>query len=121
MIKNEDFNTISQIVVVNNEMSNGFETDDEDYTDDDEVEDDENRIDEETRGDDETSEAPRIDGQAIGSNVQVPSCFTKVEGLDKANIDNWTILSSQSKNDLTQELGKDSFKDKEELIKAIKL
>ncbi|GJZ73628.1 DNA-binding WRKY transcription factor [Tanacetum coccineum] len=74
MIENEDFNTISQIVVVNNEMSNGFETDDEDYVDDDEVEDDKNGIDEETRGDDETSEAPHVDGQAIGSNKQTCTC-----------------------------------------------
>ncbi|GJT19959.1 DNA-binding WRKY transcription factor [Tanacetum coccineum] len=75
-------------------MSNGFETYDEDYANDDEVGDDETEIDEETRCDDETFEAPRVDEQAIGSNV---------------------------KNDLTQDLGKDSFKDKEELIKAIKL
>ncbi|PWA43780.1 hypothetical protein CTI12_AA532470 [Artemisia annua] len=121
MIENEDFNMISQIAVVNNEMSNGFETHDEDYADDDEVGDDETGIAEETRDGDETFEAPCVDGQAIDSNMQVPACFTTLEGIDNANTDNWTISSSQSKNDLTQELGKDSFKDKEELVKAIKL
>lgn len=30
MIQNEDFNEISQIVVVNNEMNSGFETDEVD-------------------------------------------------------------------------------------------
>jgi hypothetical protein len=88
MIENEDFNTISQIAVVNNEMSNGFETDDDDYANDDEVGDDETGIDEETRGDDKTFEAPRVDDQANDSDVQVPSCFTTLEGIDKANTDN---------------------------------
>ncbi|GJU97074.1 hypothetical protein Tco_1326345 [Tanacetum coccineum] len=39
MIENKDFNMISQIAIVNNEMSDAFETDDGDFEDDDETRD----------------------------------------------------------------------------------
>lgn len=38
-----------------------------------------------------------------------------------ANVDNWMVSHSENKNDLTQELGENPFKNKDELIRAIKL
>ena len=91
MTENEDFNTISQIAVVNNEMSNGFEANDEDSGDDDETGDgDGTRDDQDISVDNGTCETPHVDGQYIDSNKQVPSCFTSLEGIEKANIDSWT-------------------------------
>ncbi|GJY66716.1 hypothetical protein Tco_0468954 [Tanacetum coccineum] len=43
------------------------------------------------------------------------------KGYDKTMVDNWSVSHSMSKNDFTRQLGKDSLKDKEEVIRAIKL
>nr|GEV13953.1 putative reverse transcriptase domain-containing protein [Tanacetum cinerariifolium] len=59
MIENWDFNMISQITVVNNELSNGFEIDDKDFRDDDETRDEDGiTIDDETSNRHEIYEAP---------------------------------------------------------------
>nr|KAJ0225087.1 hypothetical protein LSAT_V11C100021310 [Lactuca sativa] len=55
------------------------------------------------------------------NNAQVPSTFTNMEGTNLNIDDNWIVSQSTSKNDFTRELGKDSFKDKEELVRAIKI
>ncbi|GKB03869.1 hypothetical protein Tco_0832012, partial [Tanacetum coccineum] len=81
MTENEDFNMISQIVVVNNEMSSGFETNDEDSEDDDGTGDDHD-----ISVDSEICETPYVDGQDIDSNKHVPFCFTSLEGIEKSNI-----------------------------------
>nr|GEY34104.1 hypothetical protein [Tanacetum cinerariifolium] len=54
-------------------------------------------------------------------NYQVSSNFTSLDGIEMATVDNWTMTYPKSKNDFTRELGKDCFKDKEEVIRAIKL
>ncbi|GKC32526.1 hypothetical protein Tco_1039820 [Tanacetum coccineum] len=54
-------------------------------------------------------------------DIQVPSNYTSLEGIDMATIDNRKVSYLESKNDLTIELEKGSFKDKDELIRAIKL
>ncbi|GKB53397.1 hypothetical protein Tco_0904150, partial [Tanacetum coccineum] len=69
---------------------------------------------------DET-EALNKDEDEIVNEFQVPSNFTNIEGINKTMVDNWSVSHSVSKNDFTRQLGKDSFKDKEEVIKAIKL
>ncbi|XP_022023776.1 uncharacterized protein LOC110924041 [Helianthus annuus] len=98
MIQNEDFNTISQIAVVNNVDVDETETDVDDLLEEDEIED-----------------------ETLDDNIQVPSTYTNLEEINVSADDNWTVTGSGNKTDLTRELGKDSFSDKEELIRAIKL
>ncbi|GKE83156.1 uncharacterized protein Tco_1553156, partial [Tanacetum coccineum] len=105
MISNEDANTLSRIAVVNNEMNNRF-------IDVDEVQED---------GFGDETEALNEDGDEIVNEFQVPSNFTNIEGINKTTVDNWSVSHSVSKNDFTRQLGKESFKDKEEVIRAIKL
>nr|XP_043608744.1 uncharacterized protein LOC122580536 isoform X2 [Erigeron canadensis] len=116
MIQNENFNTISQIAVVNNAMVSGFDTENEvDPTD--MFEEDGTRD-----GDDnEETEAPNRDEAPHDNESQVPSFFTSLEGVNMTTDGNWMDSHSKSKDDFTRELGKASFKDKKELIKAIKL
>nr|KAJ0206620.1 hypothetical protein LSAT_V11C500279080 [Lactuca sativa] len=102
MIHNEDFNIISEFAVVNNGMNSGFDTDNDGYESGDENE-TENR------------------GDLTTDGAEIPSNFTSLEGIDVANVDNWTVSHSESKNHLTEELGENSFKNKDELIRAIKL
>ena len=104
MIHTKDFNIISQFAVLNNGMSSGFDTDNEGY---------------ESGDEDETDN--RGDVTADGANIEVPSNFNSLEGIDVANVDNWAVSHSESKSHLTQELGENSFKNKDELIRAIKI
>ena len=105
MIRNEDSVTLLRIAVANNEMNNGF-------VDVDEVQED---------GIGDETEVLNEDEDEIVHEFQVPSNFTNIEGIDKTTVDNWSVSHSVSKNDFTRQLGKDSFKDKEEVIRAIKL
>nr|KAJ0224725.1 hypothetical protein LSAT_V11C100037040 [Lactuca sativa] len=68
-------------------------------------------------------EPPHVDrGEtSFDNNHQVPSTFTSIEETNVISDGNWTVSQSISKNDFTRELEKDSFKDKEELMRAIKL
>nr|KAJ0210772.1 hypothetical protein LSAT_V11C400215000 [Lactuca sativa] len=68
-------------------------------------------------------EPPHVDrGEtSFNNNHQVPSTFTSIEETNVISDGNWTVSQSISKNDFTRELEKDSFKDKEELMRAIKL
>ncbi|CAH1427413.1 unnamed protein product [Lactuca virosa] len=66
-------------------------------------------------GEENDEEAP------FDNNVEVPSTFTNMEGTNLNIDDNWIVSQSTSKNDFIRELGKDSFKDKEELVRAIKI
>ncbi|XP_052622318.1 uncharacterized protein LOC111914254 [Lactuca sativa] len=102
MIDNDDFSIISQAVVITNMMNI-----------DNELELNENLEDE--IGEENDEEAP------FDNNVEVPSTFTNMEGTNLNIDDNRIGLQSTSKNDFTRELGKDSFKDKEELVRAIKI
>ncbi|PWA46395.1 MuDR family transposase [Artemisia annua] len=97
MNQNQGFNTISQIAVVNNETTNGFDTHDIAFVDD------------------------GLEGDEVDNDIQVTSPSTNTEGVDMATADNWMSRSKKGKNDLTRELGKEIFKDKEELIRDIKL
>ena len=116
MIHNEDFYTISQAVVVSNGIISDNEIDEED--------DIREEYDEED-GVDITQEhaPPHVDrGEtSFDNNHQVPSTFTSIEETNVISDGNWTVSQSISKNDFTRELEKDSFKDKEELMRAIKL
>ncbi|KAI3523117.1 hypothetical protein L1887_01174 [Cichorium endivia] len=98
MVQNEDPHTISQMAVVNNELTNDTgEEDDEDYT------------------------GEEDDEESFDNNFEIPSTFTRIEETNMTTDDNWIVSKLVSKNEFTQELGKDSFKDKEELMRAIKL
>nr|KAJ0227394.1 hypothetical protein LSAT_V11C100032340 [Lactuca sativa] len=94
MIQNEDFDMISQFVVVNNGMDCGFDMD---------------------------NEEDEIEANVKGDGIKVPTSFIILEGIDVANVDNWMMSQSENTNDLIQELRENSFKSKEELIRAIKL
>ncbi|MFS8032790.1 hypothetical protein Hanom_Chr17g01561821 [Helianthus anomalus] len=98
MIQNEVFNTICQIAVANNADVDETETDADDLLEEDEIED-----------------------ETLDDNIQVPSTYTNLEEINVSADDNWMVSGSENKTDLTCELGKDSFKDKEELIRAINL
>ncbi|CAH1434965.1 unnamed protein product [Lactuca virosa] len=102
MIDNDDFSIISQAVVVTNMMNI-----------DNELELHENL--EDGIGDENDEEAP------FDNNVQVPSTFTNMEETNLNIDDNWIVSQSTSNNDFTRELGKYSFKDKEEFVRAIKI
>ncbi|PWA74118.1 MuDR family transposase [Artemisia annua] len=102
MIRGENFNKISNFAVVNNEMCNEI-----DITNEVDVED--------TLEEGHEEEAEPLD------NYQVSSNFTSFDGIEMATVDNWTVTHPMSINDFTRELEKDCFKDKEELIRAIKL
>ncbi|XP_076929124.1 uncharacterized protein LOC143593352 [Bidens hawaiensis] len=116
LMQNEDFNTMSHFAVVNNDdvddvLEDGIEDDDDDDEDiDDVLEDDET-------GD----EAHRIADETSHGNVQVPSTYTNLEETNLNVESNWMISHTVSKNYFTSELGKDSFDDKEEFIRAVKL
>ncbi|XP_023766923.1 uncharacterized protein LOC111915503 [Lactuca sativa] len=102
MIDNENFSIISQAVVVTTVMNidNDVEL---------------NEILEDEIGDEDDDEA------SFDNNVELPSTFTNMEGTNLTINENWSMTQSMSKNDFTRELGKDSFKDKEELVRAIKI
>ncbi|CAH1434412.1 unnamed protein product [Lactuca virosa] len=102
MIDNENFSIIFQAAVVTNVMNI-----------DNEVE--LSEILEDGIGDKDEKEA------SFDNNVEVPSTFTNMEGTNLTIDGNWIVTQSTSKNDFTRELGKDSFKDKEELVRAIKI
>nr|KAJ0202552.1 hypothetical protein LSAT_V11C500263430 [Lactuca sativa] len=109
MIHNEDFYTISQAAVVSNGIISDNEIDEEDDIGKEYDEEDGVDITQE-------QEPPHVDrGEtSFDNNHQVPSTFTSIEETN-------TMSQSISKNDFTRELEKDSFKDKEELMRAIKL
>ncbi|XP_023741643.1 uncharacterized protein LOC111889720 isoform X2 [Lactuca sativa] len=116
MIHNEDFYTISQAVVVSNGIISDNEIDEEDDIREEYDEDDGVDITQE-------HEPPHVDrGEtSFDNNHQVPSTFTNIDETNVISDGNWTVSQSISKNDFTWELEKDSFKDKEELMRAIKL
>ncbi|GJY36076.1 hypothetical protein Tco_0421454 [Tanacetum coccineum] len=60
-------------------------------------------------------------GEISNRDIQVPSNYTSLEGIDMDTIDNRKVSYIESKNDLTIELENGSFKDKDELIRATKL
>ncbi|XP_023763670.1 uncharacterized protein LOC111912174 [Lactuca sativa] len=98
IVQNEDFHLISQVAVANNAIAIDNEVGANDVLEEDEI----------GEKDDEES-------------FEAPSTFTTMEETNMTTDGNWIVSQSASKNDFTQELGKDSFKDKEELIRAIKL
>ncbi|KAL6533785.1 hypothetical protein OROHE_013618 [Orobanche hederae] len=101
MIQNEDFYAISQVAVASNAILSDNEVD-EDYD----------------IGDEEEEEE---DGVEITQDHEVPSTFTSLEETNTTSDGNWIVSQSTNKNDITRELGKDYFNDREELIRAIKL
>ncbi|CAH1444414.1 unnamed protein product [Lactuca virosa] len=102
MIDNDDFSIISQAAVITNMMNINNENELHENLED-EI------------GEENDEEAP------FDNNVEVPSTFTNMEGTNLNIDDNWIVSQSTSKNDFIRELGKDSFKDKEELVRAIKI
>ncbi|KAJ0501985.1 hypothetical protein HanHA300_Chr11g0407391 [Helianthus annuus] len=74
MIQNEDFNTISQIAVVNNADVDETETDVDDLLEDDEIED-----------------------ETLDDNIQVPSTYTNLEEINVNADDNWMVSGSENK------------------------
>ena len=102
MIRNENFNEISRFAVVNNEMFNDI-----DVTNEVDI--------------DFTLEEGNEEEYEPLDNYQVSSNFTSFDGIEMATVDNLTVTYPKSNNDFTQELEKDCFKEKEELIRAIKL
>ncbi|XP_076912229.1 uncharacterized protein LOC143570470 [Bidens hawaiensis] len=115
MIQNEDFNAMSQIAIVNND-------DVEDVVDDEIGDEIDSDTDDEFK-EDGTGEETQVDGDGTSNNnVQVPSTYTTLEEIN-LNVDgNWMVRQrSETKNDFIRELGNDSFNDKEEFIKAVKL
>ena len=120
MIRNENFNEISKFAVVNNEMCNEIDLTnevDEDVT----LEEGNEEEGEPLENYQVSSNFTSFDGieMATLDNYQVSS--NSFDGIEMATVDNWTVTYPKSKNDFTQELEKDCFKDKEELIRAIKL
>ncbi|CAH1444993.1 unnamed protein product [Lactuca virosa] len=108
MIQNEDFDMISHFSVVTNGIDSGFDMDNED----DEI------GQEDLYDNDNDSEG---DANVEGDGIKAPTGFTSLEGIDVANVDNWMMSHSENTSDLIQELGENSFKSKEELIRTIKL
>ncbi|CAH1430449.1 unnamed protein product [Lactuca virosa] len=102
MIDNEIFSIISQAAVVTNVMNidNDVEL---------------NKILEDGIGDEDDEEA------SFDNNVELPSTFTNMEGTNLTIDENWIMTQSTSKNDFMRELEKDSIKDKEDLVRAIKV
>ncbi|KAK1419790.1 hypothetical protein QVD17_29127 [Tagetes erecta] len=119
MIQREDFNTISQIAIVNN-----------DDVLDDEIRDEDNVLGEDGIGDemnvgdvlgkDVNEDETETETEAYG-NAQVPSTYTNLEETNLMIDENWMVPNSESKFDFTRELGKDSFNDKDTFIRAVKL
>lgn len=63
-----------------------------------------------------------LEGNEVDNDIQVLSPSTKTEGVDMATADNWTMSRTKKcQNNLNRELGKEIYKDKEELITDIKL
>ncbi|XP_052625063.1 uncharacterized protein LOC111888441 [Lactuca sativa] len=102
IVQNENFYTISQVVVASNAMTNDNEADANEAFEEDGI-------------------GEEDDEHAFDNNFQVPSTFTIIEETNITTDNNWIVTQLARKNDFTQELGKDFFKDKEELIRAIKL
>nr|KAJ0213933.1 hypothetical protein LSAT_V11C400197080 [Lactuca sativa] len=102
IVQNENFYTISQVAVVSNAITNDNEVDANEVLEEDGI-------------------GEEDDEDAFDNNFQVPSTFGIIEETNMTTDNNWIVTQLASKNDFTQELGKDSFKDKEELIRAIKL
>ncbi|KAD6119048.1 hypothetical protein E3N88_10319 [Mikania micrantha] len=102
MIHKEDFNTIFDHVVVNN---------------DDVLEDEiENDMDDELEEDSSGDET-----QTGRDETQVPSTYTNLEEANLNIDDNWMIPYNERQSDINRELGKDLFKDKDEFTRAVKL
>ena len=102
MIQNEDFDTISQMAVISNIITNDEELDGNDVLEEDEM-------------------GEEDDDEHLDKNFEIPSIFTSMEEPNMTTDGKWVVSKIVSKNDFTQELGKDSFKDKEEVMRAIKL
>ncbi|KAK1441048.1 hypothetical protein QVD17_06884 [Tagetes erecta] len=85
MIQNEDFNTMSQFAVVNND-------DLDDLNEEDVVE-----IDMDDELEDEVREEASYD------NVQVPSTYTNLEEANLTVDENWITSSSESKKDFIRD------------------
>ncbi|KAL6552790.1 hypothetical protein OROHE_008154 [Orobanche hederae] len=98
LIQNENFYAISQVAVASNAIISDNEVDEDDDIGDEEV-----------------------DVVEIIQEHEVPSTFTSMEETNTTTDGNWIVSQSANRNDITRELGKDSFKDKEELTRAIKL
>ncbi|XP_071690011.1 uncharacterized protein [Rutidosis leptorrhynchoides] len=96
-------NTISQTDHVNNASSSEFNTGDVIEV--------------------EKNQALYVNEDEVVNDVQVPSSFTRLqkENIDMATADSENVSRFKKENELTKELGKKSFKDKKELIRAIKL
>ncbi|CAH1419903.1 unnamed protein product [Lactuca virosa] len=102
IVQNENFYTISQVAVASNAITNDNEADANEAFEEDGI-------------------GEEDDEDAFDNNFQVPSTLTIIEEMNMTTDNNWIVTQLESKNDFTQELGKDYFKDKEELIRAIKL
>ncbi|KAL6545271.1 hypothetical protein OROGR_009145 [Orobanche gracilis] len=99
LIQNEDFYAISQVAVASNAIISDNEVDE----------------------DDDIGDEEEVDRVEIIQEHEVPSTFTSMEETNTTSDGNWIVSQSANRNDITRELGKDSFKDKEELTTAIKL
>ncbi|KAL6527328.1 hypothetical protein OROGR_016418 [Orobanche gracilis] len=99
LIRNEDFYAISQVALASNAIISDNEVDE----------------------DDDIGDEEEVDGVEIIQEHEVPSTFTSMDETNTTSDGNWIVSQSSNKNDITRELGKDSFKDKEELTRAIKL
>ncbi|CAH1454658.1 unnamed protein product [Lactuca virosa] len=104
MFQNEDFHSISQVVVASNAIAIDNEVGANDVLEEDEI-----------------GEEDGIREEDDEESFEVPSTFITMEEKNMTTGSNWIVSQLASKNDFTQELGKDSFKDKEELNRAIKL
>ena len=107
LIQNEDIYAISQGAVASNAIISNNEVDEDDDIGDDDEE--------------EEEEEEEEDGVEITQAHEVPSTFTCMEETHTTSDGNWIVSQSANNNDITRELGKNYFKDKEELITTIKL
>nr|XP_043633609.1 uncharacterized protein LOC122604809 [Erigeron canadensis] len=109
MTQNEDFDIISRTAVVNNDDNNIIEEEInmEHVFEEDGIEDE--------------SETQREKDKAVDCNIEIPSIYTNLDEKSLHVDNNWLKSYSKSKNDFALELGKDSFNNKEEFIRAIKL
>ncbi|KAD2392993.1 hypothetical protein E3N88_39970 [Mikania micrantha] len=106
MIQKEDFNTIFDHAIVNNDdvLEDEIEDDIESYMDD--------ELEEDAFGD---------ETQTGSDETQVPSTYTNLEETNLNIDDNWIRPYNERETDIIRELGKDSFKDKDEFTRAVKL
>ncbi|KAD4385589.1 hypothetical protein E3N88_25758 [Mikania micrantha] len=128
MIQKEDFYTISQLAIVNNEDADewiedkiGCETNMNNLLEEDEIR-DESIMDDMLKDNEIKYESEKHlhRDERLCTNIQVLSTYTNLEDIDLAIDDNWMVPYSECKFDFTRELGKDSLNDKEEYIRTIK-